>query len=499
VSRRAVILALLTLFAMAIVQCAWLCDDAFITLRTVDNLFHGYGLRWNPAERVQTFTHPLWMLILCAGRLLTGESFYSTHFLSIVIAMAMVALLCLRARTDRWQLAWGLALLLFSRSYLSYATSGLENPVTNLLLALFLLLWLQAPERVFFLALVACLGMLNRLDTALLFGPPLAVALWRRRSRRTVLLALAAFAPLAAWELFSLGYYGFLFPNTAYAKLSTGIAASSLAMQGLRYFRAELIWDPLALVVIGLGLYAGRRSPVAIGIALYLLYVLKIGGDFMAGRFFVAPMVCAVVLLLHAPAPAWKRRLAPLPLLGLVSVVWNPWFWWTGRRPEYHAIGITDERVYAYHVTGLLATRPDLRHNYLANFGIEKVEKGEKLIVENSIGQVGFYAGPTLHILDNYALGDPLLSRLPIANPAYWRIGHFRRRIPHGYEPTLLDGKNEITDPALAEYWSDLERITRGPLFSADRWRAIARMNLGTNDHLIADYIARGQPGSHDQ
>jgi arabinofuranosyltransferase len=43
---------------------AWLCDDAYITFRTVDNFIHGYGLTWNVAERVQAYTHPLWMLLL---------------------------------------------------------------------------------------------------------------------------------------------------------------------------------------------------------------------------------------------------------------------------------------------------------------------------------------------------------------------------------------------------------------------------------------------------
>ena len=50
--------------AIAVVKDAWLSDDSFITLRTIDNVWHGYGLRWNPIERVQTYTHPLWMLLL---------------------------------------------------------------------------------------------------------------------------------------------------------------------------------------------------------------------------------------------------------------------------------------------------------------------------------------------------------------------------------------------------------------------------------------------------
>ena len=52
----------LALFGVVLVRTAWLCDDAYINFRTVDNFLHGYGLRWNVAERVQTFTDPLWVL-----------------------------------------------------------------------------------------------------------------------------------------------------------------------------------------------------------------------------------------------------------------------------------------------------------------------------------------------------------------------------------------------------------------------------------------------------
>ena len=53
---------------------AWLCEDSFITFRVVDNVIHGYGPRWNTVERVQVFTHPLWMLALCAVDFVTRDA-----------------------------------------------------------------------------------------------------------------------------------------------------------------------------------------------------------------------------------------------------------------------------------------------------------------------------------------------------------------------------------------------------------------------------------------
>src|SRR5690348_16048670 len=51
-------------FLVLEIKDAWLSDDAYITFRTVYNFTHGYGLVWNVGERVQSYTHPLWMFLL---------------------------------------------------------------------------------------------------------------------------------------------------------------------------------------------------------------------------------------------------------------------------------------------------------------------------------------------------------------------------------------------------------------------------------------------------
>ena len=118
---------------------AWIVEDAFITLRTVDNFLHGYGLRWNIAERVQTYTHPLWMLALTASSWMMGESYYSTIATSIATSLAAVTLLTYKLAASRRTAVAGLLAVGTSQAHLDYATSGLENPLTHLLLALFIL------------------------------------------------------------------------------------------------------------------------------------------------------------------------------------------------------------------------------------------------------------------------------------------------------------------------------------------------------------------------
>ena len=43
---------LLFVLAVVLVRCAWISDDAYISLRVVLNLLAGRGLVWNVGERV---------------------------------------------------------------------------------------------------------------------------------------------------------------------------------------------------------------------------------------------------------------------------------------------------------------------------------------------------------------------------------------------------------------------------------------------------------------
>ena len=71
----------LLLFLMLILT-AYVCDDAYITFRSIDNLLNGFGLTFNPTERVLAFTNPLWAFAHVPLAYFSGEFFYTTIFLS---------------------------------------------------------------------------------------------------------------------------------------------------------------------------------------------------------------------------------------------------------------------------------------------------------------------------------------------------------------------------------------------------------------------------------
>ena len=497
-----VIVLFLIGFAIVVIKSAWLSDDAYITFRTVDNFVNGYGLTWNTAERVQAYTHPLWMFLLSALYFFTHEIFFSSLFLSIAISLVAVSVLALRMASSSTTALLGITILTLSKAFVDYSTSCLESPLTHLILVILFLVYVKpepSPRTLFVLSLLTALATVNRTDIALLFLPLLGYSLVKLRDARGVYAVGAGFIPLILWELFSLFYYGFLFPNTAYAKLNTGlVSGSELVQSGFYYLLNSINLDPLTLLVIAGGMALPfvtrerRYYPIVAGLALYLLYVVRIGGDFMSGRFLAAPLLGAVVILISSDWGALKLKwVAPfaLVLLAGLSSPHSPVF--TGRDlgPLVDPNGITDERRNYYPSTGLLrvnrhAQFPD--HDW-AKAGQAARAENPRVVQKGSIGFFGYFAGPQVYVVDLVGLADPLMARLPPTEPN-WAIGHFGRTVPEGYIDTLVSGENRIADENLATYYDKLSFVIRGDLFDAGRLVEVWKLNTGAYDRYLDAY-----------
>ena len=495
---------LVGVFAWVLYQTAWLCDDAYISYRTVENFVTGHGLTWNPGERVQAFTHPLWLFVNATAYALFPTDFITFMAVAMGTSLLVVLLFVYRMALSRTQAVLGVILFLCSRAFMDYATSGLENPLTHLLLMAFILVFVQTQwgqREVFLLAFIAGLGILNRMDTLLLYAPALAYVVLSQFNLKTIAIMVVAGSPFILWELFSLVYYGALVPNTAFAKLGTGIDSGAMAQQGFFYYLHTLVRDPATLPVILLGLVApfflrnGKMAMLALGMGLYLLYIIKIGGDFMGGRFFVAPYFLAVCLIVRMP----QFRSTP-PALGLALVVLYlsslaPHAPYTtgadfGKSTEgfKDANGIGDERRFWYDngsLTAYMAGKEMPAHSYVKTGKDYRDSDRRQVKVHGSVGFRGFFGGPKVHIVDYYALADPLLARLPAKYSPNWRIGHFTRTVPRGYEQTILTGTLKFQDQDLATYYGHLKMVVSGPLWSRERWSAIWHLNRGHYDDLI--------------
>ena len=451
------------------------------------------------------------------------------------------------ARTSAdWLL--GVALLCTANAFVDFSTSGLENALVYLLVAVFARTYYRVLDReekpgrafereeivlvldragahisgevkwpegisplvavvpgseVLGLALPVGSILTSRHDTVTLLALPYAWVAWRLlRSGQPVRWGPAAVGVaglLAAWSAFSLAYYGTPFPNTAFAKLSAGISDGELAAQGLRYLGVSLVLDPVGFGVLvgglGVGVWRGLRGrdnhewALAAGLVLNVAYVVKVGGDYAAGRFLGGGIVVSIAIILRS-LPKWELTGRDWPVALVLVCSWVAFVAFSPQHPLTHrelslplgfGSGVVSERVSWDQWTSWNTrrnTEPDRfpPHSYRERG--EQMRSSGSVHVQPYIGIAGYTAGTEPILVDPLGLGDPLMSRLPIPAGSPWRVGHYRREIPDGYVESVRSGENRIGDPETAALYDDVRLVTRSPdLWSRARWAAIWRLN----------------------
>lgn len=507
----------LIFLGFVIFRVSWICDDAYITFRSIQNFINGYGLVYNVGERVQSFTHPLWMLLIStlyfviskvAGLNFPSQLPLIVIVLSWVISLSAALIFAIAHRDKPSATILGLLILASSKAFTDFAAAGLENPLTYLFIAVFywrfFLMYRDErsirPIDLFIMSLIVGLSILNRMDTALIFLPALVMLWWSTPNKLKGALAIfAGFFPFILWELFSTVYYGFPFPNTAYAKLNSGISAGAYVHQGFMYFLNSISLDPITLLTIMtagvalIGLREKRFLPAILGLWLYVFYILRIGGDYMSGRFLSTLVFLSVMTLAYVDLE-WKNFALPASILILlfgISTQTAPFLSDSSYEDTFiDNNAIANERGFRYQEWGflrmsrnrLLPDSPYANDKWTTDGSRDVVESG-------AIGLQGYMQGPNVHILDVMALTDPLLARLPALDRGHWRIGHIERLVPEGYRETLLTGENRISDPYLKEYYDYLSLITHSPIWDRNRVITIWEFTIGAYSGLMDSYI----------
>src|SRR5262249_47682569 len=115
-----------------------------------------------------------------------------------------------------------------------------------------------------------------------------------------------------------------------YAKLNTGVDSFEMAKQGLTYLVYALKVEPALPAVMGLGLAVAlfrarpREQTLALGCILYLIYVVRVGGDYMAGRFLTMPLFLAVPLIAFSRLPLEQPGPVAVLVLPFFILFWHP-------------------------------------------------------------------------------------------------------------------------------------------------------------------------------
>ena len=531
----------LCVFLVCVALYGWNSDDAYHSYIMAKHLAEGKGFVYNVGYRTTATTCPLLTLIQSFVFLFTDNPDVCGLLLGLVFSGLAAWILFFRFCPSPATVLCMLGLTLFSHCFMTFTTSGLENSLLFFLGAVFLDVYFSHPVlgkgRLFLIALLMALLATARTDSVLVFIP---MAVWAYLIRTKVPfwsrvpVGLAGLSPFLAWTAFSVLYFGFPFPNTYYAKLHTGIPLGDYATSGFWYCVSSWMLDPLLLLVPLLfcffAVIVRDRSliPLFLGLAVYGLYVVSIGGDFMAGRHFTLQYflsLCGIAVLAgrakvrsgrtdgarsgeRVPDRLFCRSLAVLAVVGLC---WNRL-----AVPVVTARFLNVETAYATKRSAV-----DERAYYIAREprcaslqAIAAARRGENpreglcsmslpgLLAARRAGLAGVCVtdsimkgttvwecrGLNMFLTDVIALPDPLLSHLEVDVSHHWRIGHAQRNIPKGYQLSVGSGRNCIENPSLREYYGKLLLVMTGDLFSRERLKTIVDLNRGRYDHLLSEY-----------
>lgn len=325
-------------------QKRWVCDDAFISYRYALNLVEGHGLVYNAGERVEGYSNFLWTL-WCVVPIVLGIRCETWTMMSGIACYAGTLTLLgdtsrrLGKKLGATQILPIAAILCAAHADMAvFATSGLETSLFTMLATagfwLFVCGETTGRHRPIMAGFVITLAALTRPD-GVIFGAALGAGyLFFARPRwRMALSFAAAFAiPHTVFVAWRVWYYGDLFPNTYYAKSgnlawwSQGWAYFLLYLQ--KYWAVSACVLGLAAIVVphrGNTKSADRLIPqialVATAMAaIYTLYIVRVGGDFMFARMLIPATPFYLLLielgLMHwIPSQNWGRAAAAVAIL----------------------------------------------------------------------------------------------------------------------------------------------------------------------------------------
>ncbi|MBN2714740.1 MAG: hypothetical protein JXX14_02730 [Deltaproteobacteria bacterium] len=333
-------------------------DDAFIYLRYVQNILNDDGAVFNPGERVEGFSSPLWLGILTALHYLADstiwhdcDAFVLSQSLSTVFTLLTAMML----------IYWGLffesikkryvvvAVLLFLGvpETIVWARSGMETSMVAFLLLSSVFytysFWSTGRKKFQWMAVLSltCLG-LARPETivfvcAIILLTHFFVEMPGKRSDffqsikiATVKLGILPMFSFLSYLVWRRIYYEQWLPNTYFAKRGCDWV---FWWRGVKYITEYLMQPHLwvGLTFIAMAIVWGNRRIVRFIVLILLMGVGIIvleGGDFLWHWRFAYPYLPLVIIAgligLHFFSQRWQFRGGSLPAM-LAGILWCVW------------------------------------------------------------------------------------------------------------------------------------------------------------------------------
>lgn len=287
-------------------------DDAFISFRYARNMISGHGLVYNIGERVEGYTNFLWVIVVALFMKLGIDVLLASRLAGMAFSVGIVLIMyafSLRVLHREGTLGLlGVAFLALNGAFATEAVQGLETPLFIMLALGGQCLFMREESSQGSLPLSAILfglASLTRPEGVLIFAVTMlfraGVCLKRRqgpavRDVARLLIFGLIFLPYFAWRF---SYYGFLLPNTYYAKVGWGLAQ---VWRGARYFGGFMFVVPFVFLSPPMLWLERRRIWIGYSVASvlsYVAYVVCVGGDFKPTYRFLLPVTPFLYLWLQ--------------------------------------------------------------------------------------------------------------------------------------------------------------------------------------------------------
>ncbi|MEK7775237.1 MAG: hypothetical protein AAB305_05075 [Candidatus Zixiibacteriota bacterium] len=380
-------------------------DDSYITYRYVANYLNGDGLVFNIGERVEGITNHGWAILQILIGVLGGDYILFSRILGLLcgagaIVMAFGIARLLFAKDDFAFIGLSTLLIGCNMSLAYWAPAGLETAcfafIANLAIYLYLI-------RSRWLVLAMMWSVWIRPEGALLCGLLLVTEaiVERRIPWYSIRHSILAFILSLPFVVFKLAYYGSLVPNPFHAKTSVHI--DDQIIQGAEYagkFFSQYGFYGLGFVLCALffrKLEIKARSVVIIS-ALYVCYIVVVGGDVLQVHRFFLPLMGASAIVFALGLWAAFSWVTSRTRLLVVVIAIIPAIWMTVTLPR--------QNVEAYNNLEKAFTR---KMDFMASRLLETDSRSFSLAV-STIGIIGYrLVGHT--IIDMVGLTDSTIAR----------------------------------------------------------------------------------------
>ncbi len=397
-------LVILIVFAFTALFWDYTQDDVYITYTYSRNIAEGQGFVFNPGERVQGTTTPLFTLVMTGVYLITSDLLHAGNIISAFFLLITTGLAWYLMRQTVTRGARIASAIIWVTSPLVYVSYGMETLLHCALLLLALVFWSQ--ERRLWAMMTAALLTWNRADGVVLAGTLGLIATYDWWQTRTApqkqvhdvfpAKLLAAYGiGIAPWFIFAWLYFGTPLPQTFSAKEEL-LQGTLFLEDGVKWWKAFYGNNPmtlLALPLILVGVWHAIRQRSIRPVAMWtLLYSLGYTALNVSAFWYYTPLLMMFIVLaavggsylLDEVLPGTARR-PVLSVAGLLLTV---------------TAGLGMVKAWDYH-----APPPRMATYKLAGEWLNQHTDTNSSLLIKDLGIVGYYA--QRHTLNSFGLIVP--------------------------------------------------------------------------------------------